>query len=249
MRIVVGYGSTETAPVVSVSCGHSTRPDNIGTPIPGAEIKLAPDEDKFELRVRGPMVTPGYWRRPELASEIFDEDGFYKMGDAGRLEDREHPALGIVFDGRVAEDFKLLTGTWVRTTNVRIACVSAMAPLVQDAVVTGQDRGEIGLLVFPNLPSCRSLINLPDASLDEVLRHPAIRSSIASAIAKLNEHAGTSGRIGRILLQLKPPSVDDGEITDKGYINQRAVLRQRDHEVTRLYAEPACHDVIFPTVG
>ncbi|WP_029363090.1 feruloyl-CoA synthase [Herbaspirillum lusitanum] len=245
MRIVISYGSTETAPVVCVSSGQSKRPDNIGVPIPGAEMKLAPSEDKFEIRLRGPMVTPGYWRHPELAKDIFDEDGYYKMGDAGKLEDPSRPELGIVFDGRVAEDFKLVTGTWVRTTNVRIACVSALAPLIQDAVVTGQDRDEVGLLAFPSLNGCRQLTKLPGASLAELIDHPIIREAVAQALARLNQGAGSSGRIGRVLLMLTPPSIDTGEITDKGYINQRAVLRARANEVERLYS-PTDAGVILP---
>ncbi|MGB6054320.1 MAG: feruloyl-CoA synthase [Burkholderiaceae bacterium] len=251
MRIVISYGATETAPVVCVSSGQSERPDNIGTPIPGSEMKLARDEDKFEIRVRGPMVTPGYWRRPELAAEIFDADGFYRMGDAGRLEDESAPEKGIVFDGRVAEDFKLVTGTWVRTTNVRVAWVSALAPLVQDAVVTGHDRDEVGLLAFPNLAGCRRVAGLPQATLEEVIRHSAVRDAIARALALNNVGTGSSNRVGRILLMPTPPSIELGEITDKGYINQRAVLRERAQDVVRLYAaQPgAGTEVIFPTAS
>ncbi|WP_343651058.1 feruloyl-CoA synthase [Herbaspirillum sp.] len=245
VRIVISYGSTETAPVVCVSTGQSILPNNIGTPIPGSEIKLAPVDDKYEIRVRGPMVTPGYWRRPELVAEIFDEEGFYRMGDAGKLECDDRPGLGILFDGRVAEDFKLVTGTWVRTTNLRITCVSALAPLVQDVVVAGQDRDEIGILIFINLGQARKILGRPDASFSDCARSTEIRDAIGKALISLNQGASSSSRIARALVLDSAPLIDAGEITDKGYINQRAVLRRRADEVERLYS-PTNPDVITP---
>lgn len=245
-RLFVGWGATETAPVASITSPDNDRPDNIGVPFPGAEIKLVPDQDKVEIRVRGPMVTPGYWRRPDLTREAFDEEGFYRIGDAGKLLDPARPEKGILFDGRVAENFKLVTGTWVQVGKIRVAAISVGAPVIQDAVVTGQDREEVGLLVFPSLAGCRAVAGLPDASLDELAGHPAVRATVAKALAALGG-GGSSSSIRRALLLTEPASMEAGEITDKGYLNQRAVLRARSALVERLYADPPDPGLIHPT--
>jgi feruloyl-CoA synthase len=197
------------------------------------------DRDKLELRVRGPNVTPGYWRDPELTAAAFDEHGFYRIGDAGKLADRERPELGIVFDGRVSEDFKLDSGTWVHVGKLRAEAIAACEPLVSDCVVTGHDRAAIGLLLFVNLAACRRLAELDDdASPEQVVGHPRVRQAVAAGLFEHNRaHPQTSARFTRAWIEREPPSIDADEITDKGYINQRAVLSQRAESVARLYRE------------
>jgi feruloyl-CoA synthase len=193
-------------------------------------------------------VTPGYWRRPDLTEAAFDEDGFYRPGDAMRLADPDDPAKGIVFDGRIAENFKLLSGTWVYVGALRLDAISAGAPLILDCVVTGHDRDEVGLLVFPAVSACRALCpQLPaDAPLATLFAQPVVRDALAQALARHNRSAGgSSHRISRALILAEPPTIDRGEITDKGYINQRAVLANRKDLVARLYAEPPAPEVIL----
>jgi feruloyl-CoA synthase len=241
------WGTTETAPMATSVHYPIERAGNIGLPSPGTEIKLVSQGDKLEIRVRGPNITPGYWRRPDLTEAAFDEDGYYRPGDAARLADPDDPGKGIVFDGRIAENFKLLSGTWVHVGALRIDVISAGAPVVADAVVTGHDRDAIGLLVFPNLEGCRGLCpHLPsDASLATVLADRAVREHLAQALARHNAAAGgSSHRVARALLLAEPPSIDKGEITDKGYINQRAVLANRAALVERLHADPPPAEVI-----
>jgi feruloyl-CoA synthase len=234
------WGSTETAPSATQVHFLIERAGVIGLPGAGTEIKLAPVESKLELRVKGPNVTPGYWKRPELGREVFDEDGFLKTGDAGKLADPHDPSQGILFDGRLAENFKLTSGTWVHVGELRLEILAAAAPLVQDVVVTGHDRQEIGLLVFPNPVGCRSLCSgaAEDAPLAELIRRPEVLSRLVACLAALNlTHASSSRRIARVLLLAEPPSIAAGEVTDKGYVNQRAVLERRSAFVERLYGD------------
>ena len=243
LLMVSAWGSTETAPCSTAVYWPIERAGVIGNPMPGTEIALLPNGDKFELRVRGPNVTPGYWRDPKMTAAAFDECGFYRIGDAGKLADPEHPERGLVFDGRVAEDFKLSSGTWVHVGKLRLEAIAACEPLISDCVLTGHDRGEIGLLLFPNLLACRSLASLdPETPAAQVIADPRVRECVAAALAAHNErNGGSSTRFARALLQAEPPSIDDNEITDKGYINQRAVLRVRADQVETLYgaANPA----------
>ena len=241
------WGSTETAPMVTNCHFQATQAGVIGNPAPGCELKLVPSSGKLEVRVRGPNVTPGYYRRPDLTTECFDEEGFYRIGDAVRFVDEAHPERGLLFDGRVAEDFKLSTGTWVNVGGLRVKGLAALAPVAQDIVVTGHDRDEIGFLVFPNVPECRKLCGdlAADAPVGAVLVHLAVRDRIQGGLRKLvGEGTGTSTYATRALLMAEPPSIDAGEITDKGYINQGAVLAQRDRLVQALYA--GSPDVIRP---
>lgn len=244
LNLFIGWGATETAPVVSITRPEATRADSIGLPLPGAVIKLVPNQDKRELRVKGPMVTPGYWRRPDLSAAAFDADGFYAIGDAGKLD--EHWARdGILFDGRVAENFKLLSGTWVSVGSLRLAALSAGAPLFDEVVITGHDRDEVGLLVFPNLAACRAFAKTEDGSLPDLIRQPVIRRAVAGALQALSANGGSSTQVRRALLLTSPPSVEAGEMTDKGYLNQRAALQCRAADVERLYSEPRHPDVVL----
>jgi len=244
---VTGLGATETAPSVTFTRGDGVRSGMIGVPVPGVEVKLAPVEDKLEMRVRGPSVTPGYWRQPELTRAAFDEEGFYRLGDAVAWVDEREPRKGLVFDGRVAEDFKLATGTWVSVGPLRAKFITAAAPHVQDVVIAGLNQDWIGALVFPRLDECRALAPaLPaGAPATEVLAHPAVRARFQALLdAFARESTGSSTRIARAILLEAPASIDASEITDKGSINQRAVLKARAALVEELYADPAGPRVI-----
>ncbi|GGC49196.1 feruloyl-CoA synthase [Chelatococcus reniformis] len=243
-----GWGMTETAPCVTGGHFEADRAGIIGLPLPGCELMLAPSGERLEMRVRGPNVTPGYWRRPDLTAAAF-VDGWFKTGDAARFADPQVPAKGILFDGRVAENFKLSTGTWVNVGMLRIAVLAAAAPFLDDAVVTGHDCDAIGLLAFPNLAACRALAAdlAADAPAEAVVAHPAVRAALAAALARHNRVApASSTAVARLMFTLEPPSIDASEITDKGYLNQRAVLLRRVGQVERLHADPPDAAVIVP---
>ncbi len=236
MPMVSAWGSTETSPLATDCHFQAQRSGNIGVPIPGTELKLVPSGDKLEVRVRGPNVTPGYWKAPELTAQAFDSEGFYLIGDAVTFADPARPERGLFFDGRVAEDFKLNSGTWVSVGNLRVAGIAALAPLAQDIVVTGHGGDEVRFLVFPNIAACRAHAGLPEsADVKDVIGHDKVRGTIAQGLAKLKTQSGnSSGHATRALLLAEPASVDGGEITDKGYINQRAVLTRRAQAVATL---------------
>ncbi|MFT3770022.1 MAG: feruloyl-CoA synthase [Minicystis sp.] len=239
------WGSTETAPMSTTVHWRIQRAGVIGNPAPGTTIKLVPSGGKMELRVKGPNVTPGYHERPDLTAAAFDEEGFYRTGDAGKLVDPENASAGIAFDGRIAEDFKLVSGTWVHVGAVRTAAVAAGAPIVQDVVVAGLDREEIGLLVFLSPLACRALC--PGVAASDLGDQPAVRAHLDAAYRRYNEASGgNSQRVGRLLVLAEPPSIDANEITDKGYINQRAVLDRRARLVDRLYTADAPEVLRFP---
>ena len=222
----------------------------IGLPAPGTAIKMVPNGAKMELRIKGPNITPGYWRAETVTRDAFDEDGFYKIGDAGRLADDANPAAGIVFDGRVAEDFKLTSGTWVHVGQLRLQAIASAAPVIQDAVVTGHDLDVAGLLAFASPAGCKALCpDLPaDTPLKDLIRQPAVRQRLIAGLNRHNdEFPANSTRIARVLLMAEPPNIDKGEITDKGYINQRAVLESRAGVVEELYGNGAA--VILPEEG
>ncbi|WP_151633222.1 feruloyl-CoA synthase [Noviherbaspirillum aerium] len=239
LPMVTAWGATETSPLATDCHYQAERSGVIGLPIPGVMLKLVPNGDKLEVRVKGPVVTPGYFKQPEVTAKAFDEEGFYQIGDAVRFVDPARPQLGLVFDGRVAEDFKLTTGTWVSVGNLRLKAVEKLAPVAQDVVVAGHDRDCVCFLVFPNVAACRQLAGLPaDAPVAEVVAHETVRSHVRVALNELrNTGSGSSTFAERALLMHEPPSVDGGEITDKGYINQAAVLKNRAQLVGRLYAQ------------
>jgi feruloyl-CoA synthase len=244
--MVTAWGSTETSPLATDCHYQADRSGVIGLPTPGTTLKLVPNGDKLEVRVKGPNVTPGYFRQPELNAKAFDKEGFYQIGDAVRFADPDHPQQGLVFNGRVAEDFKLSSGTWVSVGNLRVKAIELLAPIAQDIVVAGHDRDAPCFLVFPNPVACRQMAGLAnDAPLADALAHAAVRSHVKQGMARLQQAgSGTSTFAERALLMAEPPSVDGGEITDKGYINQSAVLKNRATLVGRLYAMTSEPDII-----
>lgn len=232
--LTTSWGSTETAPAVTSAHWRMERAGVIGGVLPGVELKFVPNGEKHELRIRGVNIFPGYRHAPELSAQAFDEEGYYRIGDAGYLADPKAPERGVVFNGRVAEDFKLTTGTWVSVGTLRLRVVSALAPHAQDVVITGHDRDQIGVLVFPTPAAAR----LPR---DELHAH------IARGLAALRaEGGGSSQSPTRALVLDEAPSVDAGEITDKGYLNQRAVLQRRAALVEALYDDNDTARVVRP---
>jgi len=255
MRIPMtsSWGTTETAPAATAAHFLSERAGVIGVPLPGVEIKLVPSGAKTEVRVRGPNVSPGYWRQPELTAQAYDEEGFYKPGDAVRLVEPGDPAKGLMFDGRLTEDFKLLSGTWVNVGALRLGALAACSPALQDAIIAGENREFVAMLAWLNLAGCQTLAgksaathgSAAGAGAAELARDPAVREHIARALTRWNrEHSGSSMQIRRVVLLSEPPSIDANEITDKGYINQRLALEQRAAEVERAFAASPDQDVI-----
>jgi feruloyl-CoA synthase len=223
--LTTSWGATETAPAVTTAHWRLEGAGSIGAPLPGIELKLVPNGEKQELRVRGESVFPGYRDAPALTAAAFDEEGFYKIGDAGYLADEAHPERGVIFNGRVAEDFKLDSGTWVSVGTLRLKLVSAFSPYAQDVVITGHNRDAIGAMVFPSA-AC--------AQVPAETVVAAIRNALAAIRA---EGGGSSQSVARVLLLNEPPNADAGEITDKGYINQGAVLKRRATEVELVHSD------------
>jgi len=249
LLIMTGFGATETAPFAFTTGPEGAFAGMVGFPAPGLEVKLAPvgaghrsaereGGSKLEARVRGPNITPGYWHDEALTAAAFDEEGFYRLGDAMRFVDPDDPSRGLIFDGRLAEDFKLSTGTWVSVGPLRARILAAAGGLAQDVVITGQDREFAGALIFPNLAACRDLAGLsPDAPAASVLASPPVVLSFRDALAGLaHENTGSSTFVARALLLDQPPSLDAREITDKGSINQKVVLERRAALVEEIYA-------------
>ena len=246
IRIITSLGMTETAPACTFAVGTDVRSGQVGLPVPGVEVKLAPDDTdplhgKTEIRFRGPNVMPAYWRAPQQTSDAFDAEGFYRTGDAVKFIDPAHPGRGLLFDGRTAEDFKLSTGTFVSVGPLRAKVTLDGAPCVQDVVVTGLNRDEIGLLVFPRVDECRKLVAADGIEADalpvpELLHQPAVREFFQRLADRLwAAGTGSANRPARLHVLAEPPSIDHGEITDKGSINQRAVLAHRAALVEALY--------------
>ena len=232
-----GYGMTESGPLATAVHFPIDHANNVGLPIPGTEIKMLPNNGKLELRLRGPNITPGYFKQDKLTRDAFDEDQFLITGDAGAFSDPDDVTKGLVFDGRVAEDFKLLTGSWVNTSAVRTAVVSACAEVIQDAVVTGHDRDDIGLLIIPNVAGIADLCDVdPETKLTDLVNHSLVSECLRRNLMRYNTaNPASSRRIARVMILCDPLDIDAGEITDKGYINQRAVLECRCKMVEQLY--------------
>ena len=241
--MVTGLGSTETAPMAIQTTWETERAGVVGIPIPGVEAKLVPHGKKLEIRVRGPNVTPGYWRQPELTRRTFDQDGFYSFGDALRFVDPSDVNKGFEFDGRLSEDFKLASGTWVNAGALRGRILSHFAPFVRDLVITGHDRDEVGVMIFGDVDGCRALCSGLErtSSAAEIFGHPNVRQRFQELLESFALHAtGSSNRVTRGIVVQEPPSLDAGEITDKGSMNQRAVLERRVAILDQLYApEPS----------
>jgi feruloyl-CoA synthase len=240
VRIITGLGMTETAPSCTFAVGTDNRSGHIGLPVPGVEVKLVKDAgtgDKTEVRFRGPNVMPGYWRAPEQTRDAFDDEGFYRTGDAVKFVDPAQPNRGLFFDGRTAEDFKLSTGTFVSVGPLRAKIIAAGHPCVQDAVITGLNRDDVGAMLFPRADEVRRMANLPDdMPFPEVLHHPTVRAFFQVLADRLwRDSTGSASRVARIHVLAEPPAIDAGEVTDKGSINQRAVLSHRASLVEALY--------------
>ncbi|MFB4250887.1 feruloyl-CoA synthase [Pseudomonas idahonensis] len=237
IRMMAGLGMTEAAPSCTFTTGPLSMAGYIGLPAPGCEVRLVPVDGKLEGRFRGPHIMPGYWRAAQQTAEVFDAQGFYCSGDALKLADAADPQLGLMFDGRIAEDFKLSSGVFVSVGPLRNRAVLEGAPYVQDLVVAAPDRECLGALVFPRLYECRRLAGLgAEASEAEVLASAPVRQWFGDWLQCLNREAsGNASRLEWIALQVEPASIDRGEITDKGSINQRAVLQWRAEQVENLY--------------
>jgi feruloyl-CoA synthase len=247
LRIITGLGMTETAPSCTFAVGTDNQSGHIGLPLPGVEVKLVPEGDKTEIRFRGPNVMPGYWRAPEQTREAFDDEGFYRTGDAVRWIDPANHQRGLLFDGRTAEDFKLSTGTFVSVGPLRARIIEAGDPCVQDAVITGLNRDTVGALIFPRLDACRRIADCDERTpAPEVLHHPAVRAHFQMMLDTLAaQSTGSANRLTRIHVLAEPPSIDKGELTDKNSINQRAVLQHRASLVEALYEGRAADPFIL----
>jgi feruloyl-CoA synthase len=239
--MTTGLGMTESAPFGLFVTNVNVKAGDLGLPTPGLELKLVPSGDKVEVRYRGPNITPGYWRNDAATKDSFDEEGFFCTGDAVKWIDEADIHQGLKFDGRIAEDFKLSTGTFVSVGPLRAKVIAAGAPLIQDVVITGLNEKEVGALIIPALIPARKFAGLPDsATMQDVAAHPSIQKAMAGMLTALAaQSTGSSGRIARAVVLTEPPNIDKGEITDKGSINQRAVLTARAQLVQALYADTA----------
>jgi feruloyl-CoA synthase len=238
IMMFTGLGSTETGPAALFPGKDLRRAGEVGLPAPGVELKLVPVGDKLEARLRSPSVTPGYWRQPDLTRLAFDDEGFYRIGDALRFVDPQDIMRGFIFDGRMVEDFKLSTGTFVSAGPMRGKFLSHCAPYAHDAVIAGHDRDFVTVLVFPALDACRELAKLPaTAPAAEIVANPAVHWKFQELLNELAAEAtGSSSRIARAILMAEPPAIDAHEVTDKGSINQGAVLKNRAALVLDLYS-------------
>jgi feruloyl-CoA synthase len=233
--IITGLGCTESGPSAMFASWGGSFSGLLGVPVAGMEVKLVPDGDKMEARYKAPNVTKGYWRNEEATAKSFDEEGYYKTGDAVKFVDENEPSKGLVFDGRIAEDFKLSTGTWVNVGVLKAKIISTGSPIVQDVVIAGLDREYIGAILFLNADSCRNLIG-ENLSNEEAFLHEKIKTFIDEMLVDFNaKSTGSSTRIEKTIIATEPPSIDLGEITDKGSLNQRAVLKHRAALLNELY--------------
>ncbi|AEI46954.1 feruloyl-CoA synthase [Runella slithyformis] len=235
--IITGLGCTESGPSAMFASWHGAYSGLLGVPVAGMSVKLVPDGDKTEARYKAPNVTPGYWRNPEATANAFDEEGYYKTGDAVKFVDENNPDKGLVFDGRIAEDFKLSTGTWVNVGVLKAKVLTAGSPIVQDVVLAGLDRDYIGAILFLNPDACRKLAALEESVANDIaFQHESVQKFIDEMLARLQAQAtGSATLVAKAVIAVEPPSIDLGEITDKGSLNQRAVLKYRADLVEKLY--------------
>jgi feruloyl-CoA synthase len=241
--MMTGLGSTETGPFALACAPGHCQSGYLGLPVPGVELKLTPTDGKFEARVRGPAITSGYWRDEQGTAKAFDDEGWFRMGDALKFIDDDDRGKGFKFDGRIAEDFKLSTGTWVSVGPLRAKIIAHFAPLLRDVVIAGLNGNDIAVLAFPDLDGCRALCG--ESEIADVLAHPRLIEDLRRRLKTLAQTAtGSSNRVARLLLLEEPPSLDRGEITDKGSINQRVALSARAALVEELYGRPLSPRVI-----
>jgi feruloyl-CoA synthase len=233
--LTAAWGTTETTATVTSAHFADAGCGNIGVPVPGVELKLAFADDRFEMRVKGPNITPGYYAEPLASAAAFDHEGFYRTGDAGKLVDENDPNQGLMFDGRLAENFKLSSGSFVAVGALRGALVSASGGVLSDAAIAGHDEAYASALAWVNAAEAERVCSGDPERL---------RAHLAEALARMNEDHGATRQVQRLLLLDEPANMDAGEITDKGYVNQRAVLERRADLVSKLYAEPPDPDVI-----
>jgi feruloyl-CoA synthase len=240
VTMLAGFGATETAPFCLIARPDAAQAGKVGLPARGVELKLLPNAGKLEARVRGPNITPGYWRDENLTRDAFDEEGFYRLGDALAWVDPDRPELGLRFDGRISEDFKLSTGTWVSVGTLRSRLIAGLSPFLRDAVIAGLDRDYVAALLVPDPAACAAFCDGGDWPSDARLH-----AALAASLRRLADTAtGSSTRVRRACLLHAPLDIDAGEVTDKGSINQRAVLRQRASLVAELFAEPPLLHII-----
>jgi feruloyl-CoA synthase len=244
--MVSGLGSTECGPTAMQSSWEQERRPEAGLPVPGVTAKLLPFEDGYELRLKGDCISPGYWKRPDLTEAAFDEEGFFITGDAVRPIDPDDFTRGLLFDGRISDNFKLTTGTWVNVSPLRLRLLAALAPVLADAVITGAQRGQVGAIGFPDMRAARAIAGLaPEVADAEIVASPALRDWIRGRLSALAASAGgSSQRIARLVLEIEPPSLDNGELTDKASASARAVLARRAAVVDELYGQPLSERVI-----
>jgi feruloyl-CoA synthase len=242
-------GSTETSPLTMTANWDADRPNILGLPVAGAQLKLVPNGRKEELRVKGPHVTPGYWKQPELTAKAFDQDGWYCIGDALRFADESDFSQGLIFDGRIAEDYKLATGNWVNAGPLRTMANSYLSPLVRDVLPTGHFRNEVGLLVFPEIEACRRLARLPDgASTREVLAHKTVRDEFQKRLNQVAaEGTSSSNTVTRMMLVEEP--LADVELTDKSTLSFNVVLERRAKDIEELYEDSASSRTLHAVRG
>jgi feruloyl-CoA synthase len=240
-----GYGATETGPTITAVYWETGDVGLLGLPLPGAELKLVPVSGKYEVRTRGISVTPGYLGRPDLTEAAFDDEGFYRLGDGARFVDPQNSEKGLLFDGRVVEDFKLSTGTWVNAGPLRVKALDSCDGLLSDALIAGENCDFLALLGFPDIERCRGFLGV-SLGCNDLIRNGKLQTHIAARLACHNRrYPASSTAIRRALLMAEPPSAEAGEITDKGYINQRATLARRRELVEKLYRNPPGNDIII----
>ncbi|MBJ7554389.1 feruloyl-CoA synthase [Marinomonas spartinae] len=244
--MLTGLGCTETAPSATFASVEESASGVIGVPAPGVTVKLVPNEGKLEARVKAVTTMPGYWRQPELNKKAFDEEGFYCLGDAFAYVDEQNPHRGFRFDGRVSEDFKLDSGTWVSSGVIKAKLISALAPFVQDVVICGSNAGFVTAMVFPDWNHCRAIMpGYEEVSYEDIIRDSNVREAFREKLVEFAQlSTGSSTLVKRIILQSKAASIDAHEITDKGSLNQRAVQDNRPDQIALLYQEPVADEVI-----
>lgn len=250
--IVTGYGSTETAPFAFTTTWAVDQAGSVGLPAVGLDIKLVPNAEKLEVRLKGPSITPGYWKQPDKTAESFDDEGYYLIGDALKFVDPDNIDRGFLFDGRVCEDFKLSTGTWVHVAAIRTAIAQTFAPYVRDAVLTGLNEDYLGALIFADFTACKELCpDLPaNAAERDIATHPAVIAHFQKCLDELGaKSTGSSNFVARAILLENSPELDAHEVTDKGSINQRAVLSTRADKVAALYTDPSPTGVMIAKRG